>query len=343
MAMAERAEATEEFFDPVAMEEAVEDARSRVEALKSRIEALEQTKRNGTLHDVLRTMESPEPSSAAAVCTARTFDEFMNGMSVRRKLHSWSRVNTLHWSAIHPNRLITAEGGELIVWDAMKEARVQRIKTECWNMTCCLEPTLDALAAVGGLSNCINIYRVAAPQQTTSRCCQQSRSADNLISSDSQKKIQMLDQHDGYVSCARFINEDRLVSTGGDGMVILWDVERGCPTQLFNHDAYVMSVSVSPTNVHLFVTGSCDCLAKVWDMRQSPAAFIFEGHEADINAVKFMPDGHSFVTASDDGTSRLFDLRSFSELNRFENIDRLSSVRLRRRSEQWDVLRVGHT
>lgn len=129
----------------------------------------------------------------------------------------------------------------------------------------------------------------------------------------------MLDQHDGYVSCARFINEDRLVSTGGDGMVILWDVERGCPTQLFNHDAYVMSVSVSPTNVHLFVTGSCDCLAKVWDMRQSPAAFIFEGHEADINAVKFMPDGHSFVTASDDGTSRLFDLRSFSELNRFDN------------------------
>ena len=136
MAMAERAEATEEFFDPVAMEEAVEDARSRVEALKSRIEALEQTKRNGTLHDVLRTMESPEPSSAAAVCTARTFDKFMNGMSVRRKLHSRSRVNTLHWSAIHPNRLITAEGGELIVWDAMKEARVQRIKTECWNMTC---------------------------------------------------------------------------------------------------------------------------------------------------------------------------------------------------------------
>ena len=131
----------------------------------------------------------------------------------------------------------------------------------------------------------------------------------------------MLDQHDGYVSCARFINEDRLVSTGGDGMVILWDVERGCPTQLFNHDAYVMSVSVSPTNVHLFVTGSCDCLAKVWDMRQSPAAFIFEGHEADINAVKFMPDGHSFVTASDDGTSRLFDLRSFSELNRFEDFD----------------------
>jgi guanine nucleotide-binding protein G(I)/G(S)/G(T) subunit beta-1 len=309
--MAERAEAAEEFFDPVAMEEAVEDARSRVEALKSRIEALEQTKRNGTLHDVLRTMESPEPSSAAAVCTARTFDKFMNGMSVRRKLHSWSRVNTLHWSAIHPNRLITAEGGELIVWDAMKEARVQRINTGMnWNMTCCLEPTLGALAAIGGLSNCIKIYRVAAPQQTT----------DNLISSDSEK-IQMLDQHDGYVSCARFINEDRLVSTGGDGMVILWDVERGCPTQLFNHDAYVMSVSVSPTNVHLFVTGSCDCLAKVWDMRQSPAAFIFEGHEADINAVKFMPDGHSFVTASDDATSRLFDLRSFSELNRFEDFD----------------------
>ena len=36
----------------------------------------------------------------------------------------------------------------------------------------------------------------------------------------------------------------------------------------------------------------------------------FPGHESDINAVTFFPNGYAFATGSDDATCRLFDIRA---------------------------------
>jgi guanine nucleotide-binding protein G(I)/G(S)/G(T) subunit beta-1 len=38
------------------------------------------------------------------------------------------------------------------------------------------------------------------------------------------------------------------------------------------------------------------------------------GHESDINAITFFPNGHAFATGSDDATCRLFDIRADQEL-----------------------------
>jgi|TARA_B110000977_G_scaffold130096_1_gene165946 guanine nucleotide-binding protein G(I)/G(S)/G(T) subunit beta-1 len=57
------------------------------------------------------------------------------------------------------------------------------------------------------------------------------------------------------------------------------------------HSSDVMSVSLSPTDENQFISGSCDALAKVWDLRQPKAAMSFKGHESDINSVAYMPDG----------------------------------------------------
>ena len=43
----------------------------------------------------------------------------------------------------------------------------------------------------------------------------------------------------------------------------------------------------------------------------------FAGHESDINAVQFFPDGQAFGTGSDDATCRLFDIRADRELNTY--------------------------
>jgi guanine nucleotide-binding protein G(I)/G(S)/G(T) subunit beta-1 len=83
----------------------------------------------------------------------------------------------------------------------------------------------------------------------------------------------------------------------------------------------VMSVSLSPTDENQFVSGSCDALAKVWDLRQPKAAMSFKGHESDINSVAYLPGGHSFVTGSDDSTCRLFDMRAYAQLNCFTSQD----------------------
>ncbi|OQR67719.1 guanine nucleotide-binding protein subunit beta-2-like [Tropilaelaps mercedesae] len=58
----------------------------------------------------------------------------------------------------------------------------------------------------------------------------------------------------------------------------------------------------------------CDRQALIWDMRSGQCVQSFEGHEADINTVKFYPSGDAIVTGSDDATCRLFDLRADREV-----------------------------
>ncbi len=40
----------------------------------------------------------------------------------------------------------------------------------------------------------------------------------------------------------------------------------------------------------------------VWDIRTGSYVQTFEGHESDVNAIRFYPSGDAFATASDDAT-----------------------------------------
>ena len=42
----------------------------------------------------------------------------------------------------------------------------------------------------------------------------------------------------------------------------------------------------------------------VWDIRTGGYVQTFEGHESDVNAVRFYPSGDAFASASDDATVR---------------------------------------
>ena len=75
------------------------------------------------------------------------------------------------------------------------------------------------------------------------------------------------------------------------------------------------SVSINGSNSRMFVSGSCDATARLWDTRvASRAVRTFQGHQGDVNSVKFFPDGNRFGTGSDDGTCRLFDIRTGHQL-----------------------------
>lgn len=65
----------------------------------------------------------------------------------------------------------------------------------------------------------------------------------------------------------------------------------------------------------MFVSGSCDATVRLWDTRvASRAVKTFHGHQGDVNSVKFFPDGNRFGSGSDDGTCRLFDIRTGHQL-----------------------------
>jgi guanine nucleotide-binding protein G(I)/G(S)/G(T) subunit beta-1 len=169
-------------------------------------------------------------------------------------------------------------------------------------MTCCYEVSSDNLIACGGLDNICSIYRIKPDFSQINRAEKE------------------LAAHDGYLSCCRFVGKTKLMTASGDSTCILWDVEKG--EQISNytdHGGDVMSLAVSPTDLNMFVSGSCDSNAKVWDSRTKRCTLTFSGHESDINSVCFFPNGQAFVTGSDDSSCRLWDLRAVCEINQYGN------------------------
>ena len=54
--------------------------------------------------------------------------------------------------------------------------------------------------------------------------------------------------------------------------------------------------------LYYFSLQGCDKVANVWDMRTGECVQMFEGHDSDINSVRFYPSGDAFATGSDDAT-----------------------------------------
>ena len=64
-----------------------------------------------------------------------------------------------------------------------------------------------------------------------------------------------------------------------------------------------MAIDLSPSETgNTFVSAGCDRQALIWDLRNGQSVQSFEGHESDINSVKYHPNGDAIVTGSDDGT-----------------------------------------
>jgi WD40 repeat protein len=117
-------------------------------------------------------------------------------------------------------------------------------------------------------------------------------------------------------------NGTHVVTASGDGMGLVWDLSGDRPTfvALEGHTD-VISAAFSADSTHV-VTVSSDRSAWVWDLRISkdPIDIIqgrkgprviakLAGHRGSISSASFSADGAHVVTASDDGSARVWDLR----------------------------------
>eukprot|EP00478_Filoreta_tenera_P000721 GABV01000726.1.p1 GENE.GABV01000726.1~~GABV01000726.1.p1 ORF type:complete len:248 (-),score=70.09 GABV01000726.1:135-878(-) len=169
-------------------------------------------------------------------------------------------------------------------------------------MTCAFAPS-GRFVACGGLDNLCSVYDVHL------------RSDHNGASARPDIPQVELAHHEGYLSCCRFINDNKIVTSSGDSTCIYWDIETKTPEVIFaDHIGDVMSVSVARDG-NTFVSGSCDANAKFWDIRQRRCVGTFPGHDSDINSVHLHRNDKTFGTGSDDSTCRLFDLRCLRQLN----------------------------
>ncbi|CAM6094847.1 unnamed protein product [Calypogeia fissa] len=215
------------------------------------------------------------------------------------------KIYSLDWAYQAEDRIVSASGdGRLIVWNALTSQKTHAIKLPCpWVMACAFSPS-GRYVACGGLDNICSIFDLDSGEDAAGN----------------RSVFRSLSGHKSYLSSCRYVpfQEAHIITSSGDETCILWDAEKSQRVAVFGgenssgHTAAVMSVTVSTLSPpQVFVSGSCDKTARLWDTRMKNPPQTFHGHEGDVNAVSFIPkNGVYFGTASDDGTCRVFDTRT---------------------------------
>jgi len=267
----------------------IEAAKAEVASLKAQIDAVRSEKKDKTMEDVASSHgQLQEIRKPPAIKLRRTL-----------KGH-FGKIYAMHWAGDSQSLISASQDGTLLIWNAFTANKVHAIPLRSsWVMTCAFEQSKGNLVACGGLDNVCSIYNISQPQGQN-------------------RAIRELAAHDGYLSCCRFIDEGNILTASGDSNCIHWNVETGEVLQTFSdHNGDVMSLALNESNPNIFVSGSVDCTARIWDIRSGKNVQTHIGHESDINSVDFFPDGYALGTGSDDSTCRLFDMRSYGEVNRF--------------------------
>jgi guanine nucleotide-binding protein G(I)/G(S)/G(T) subunit beta-1 len=176
-------------------------------------------------------------------------------------------------------------------------------------MACAYSPGNKFIAS-GGLDNLCSIFNI-----------------QESIGWEVKNPYRELQQHEGYLSACRFLDDNQIITSSGDSTIILWDIERQTPTKTFiEHGGDVQTISIHPSDKNQFISGAIDAKVKLWDIRAKECISTFVGHDSDINSVEWFPDGRSFVSGSDDATCRLFDLASHQCINIYQEEESSSTV-----------------
>ena len=132
-----------------------------------------------------------------------------------------------------------------------------------------------------------------------------------------------LDGHAQAVSGLKWVSQEHLVSSSWDHTVKLWDVEMETALDTFTHNKviYCLDTPNAPnanTNANLIAFGGAEKGLRLWDRRdhQKQGTFTralqtFQSHTSWISDVKWHPSSeHTILTASFDGSIKLWDVRS---------------------------------
>uniref|UniRef100_W5LL83 Guanine nucleotide binding protein (G protein), beta polypeptide 3b n=1 Tax=Astyanax mexicanus TaxID=7994 RepID=W5LL83_ASTMX len=201
-----------------------------------------------------------------------------------------AKIYALHWATDNKLMVSASQDGKLLIWDTHSGNKVNAVPLKSsWVMTCGYAPSGNLVASVV-------------------------------------KIVKELDAHTGYLACARFINDNEILTASGDTTCALWDIESGKQKTIFlNHIGDCMCLALS-SDMNTFVSGACDSLAKLWDIRDGQCKQTFQGHTSDVNAICFFPSGNAFVTGSDDCTCKMFDIRSDQEVLNYQDAQLNSGV-----------------
>ena len=97
----------------------------------------------------------------------------------------------------------------------------------------------------------------------------------------------------------------RLVTAAADGTARVWDTTSSAPPRVLTHPRGAVRVAVWDSNDRV-ATGAQDGGVRVWSATGDAPAKIHTGHTGEVVALAFSPDDAALLSASLDGTARIW-------------------------------------
>ena len=119
--------------------------------------------------------------------------------------------------------------------------------------------------------------------------------------------------HSDLISSLTFSPDETLVATGSyDLSAMVWDVDTGQLRCFFPTRSVVESVSFDHEGARV-ACGLSNARIDIWDVALGTQLCQLRGHDTRVTSVMFSPDGSWVLSGSEDGTVKLWDLRTLPD------------------------------
>jgi WD40 repeat protein len=114
---------------------------------------------------------------------------------------------------------------------------------------------------------------------------------------------------DNLVLALAFSPDSKVLASGANEKVVVWDVERGSEIfRLEGHSEWVSALAFSASG-QVLASGGWDRTIKIWDVATRKPLRTLTGHIDTVRAISFLSES-MLLSSSDDGTSKIWDFKT---------------------------------
>jgi hypothetical protein len=248
-----------------------------------------------------------------------------------------SAINAVQFSPDNQTLASASWDGTLRIWDITTGVCRHTIENQCGVLSLAYSPN-GALIAIGLCDNTIRLIlsktgkfhqeftteKISTENQeiTSEKTSIIKKGITSLIFTDSRYFVS--GSRDGTVrkwslvedKAMKLINthntnwensiaaDETIVITPHDDLLCITDTTKGSNNFSYRgHSDWISSVTFDKSSI---ATGSADSDIRIWDKNTNKCLSILKGHEGPVTSVKFNSTGTSLVSASTDGTVRIW-------------------------------------